>query len=257
VLLLAIDTSTPTVTAGVVTLLRPHEMEAQRRSGVEIRPVELLAEQRVTNAFAHAEQLMPLVSAALADSGHRLGQLDAVVVGLGPGPFTGLRVGVATAVALGDALDIPVHGVGSHDAAARADLDARADVQAPAGVDDGPSEAPFLVVTDARRREVYLSAYSAQGRRLFGPAPVAPAAVAESLAEADVVPRRMIGAGSSLLADLPDVEDAEAAGSLSVGLVLAAARDLLTGAVPGPLTPLYLRRPDATVPGPRKSVLGA
>ena len=250
-LLLAIDTSTPTVTAGVVTLLRPHELEAHRNSGSEVRPVELLAEQRVTNPFAHAEQLMPLISAALVESGHRLGQLDAVVVGLGPGPFTGLRVGVATAAALGDALGIPAHGVGSHDAAARADLHARADVQ------NRKSEGPFLVVTDARRREVYLSAYSAQGRRLFGPAPVAPAAVAESLAAADVVPARMIGAGTPLLAGLPDVEDAEAAGSLSVGLVLAAALDLLTGAIPGPLTPLYLRRPDATVPGPRKSVLGA
>ncbi len=112
------------------------------------------------------------------------------------------------------------------------------------------------MVTDARRREVYLSAYSAQGRRLFGPAPVAPAAVAGSLAAADIVPLRMIGAGTPLLADLPDVIAASPAGSLSVGLVLAAARPLLTGAIPGPLTPLYLRRPDATVPGARKSVLG-
>ena len=262
-LLLAIDTSTPTVTAGVVSLLRPYELSAQQEDGVDPQPVELLSEQRLTNAFAHAEQLMPLVNAALEESGHRLGQLDAIVVGLGPGPFTGLRVGVATAAALGDALDLPVHGVGSHDATARADLHARADVYADADVCDRADgrdrlpEGPFLVVTDARRREVYLSAYSAQGRRLFGPAPVAPAAVAEVLAAADVVPARMIGAGTALLAGLPDVEDAEAAGSLSVGLVLAAARNLLTGAIPGPLTPLYLRRPDATVPGPRKSVLGA
>ena len=256
-LLLAIDTSTPTVTAGVVNLLRPHEMEEQRDSGARMRPVELLAEQRVTNAFAHAEQLMPLVSTALVESGHRLGQLDAVVVGLGPGPFTGLRVGVATAAALGDALDIPVHGVGSHDAAARADIQARADAHAHADSRDRPAEGPFLVVTDARRREVYLSAYSGKGERLFGPAPVAPAAVAESLATADVVPRRMIGAGTPLLAGLADIADDAGAGSLSVGLVLAAARALLTGAIPGPLSPLYLRRPDATVPGPRKSVLGA
>ena len=261
-LLLAIDTSTPTLTAGVVTLLRPHDIEAERRSRAEPRPVELLAEQRVTNAFAHAEQLMPLVTSALDESGHRLGQLEAIVVGLGPGPFTGLRVGVATAAALGDALDIPVHGVGSHDAAARADLYARADGHARAEVQDRfdvrdrPPEGPFLVVTDARRREVYLSAYSAQGRRLFGPAPVAPAAVAGSLAAADIVPLRMIGAGTPLLVDLPDVRAATPAGSLSVGLVLAAARPLLTGAIPGPLSPLYLRRPDATVPGARKSVLG-
>jgi tRNA threonylcarbamoyl adenosine modification protein YeaZ len=176
---------------------------------------------------------------------------------LGPGPFTGLRVGVATAAALGDALDIPVHGVGSHDAVARADLQARADAHAQADIRDRPARGPFLVVTDARRREVYLSAYSAKGERLFGPAPIAPAAVAESLATADVVPLRMIGAGTPLLAGLADVADVAAAGSLSVGLVLAAAGALLTGAIPGPLSPLYLRRPDATVPGARKSVLGA
>ena len=244
VLLLAIDTSTPTVTAGVVSLLRPHEIAAQQSAGTAAKPVELGSEQRVTNAFAHAEQLIPLVNAALAESGHRLAELDAVVVGLGPGPFTGLRVGIATAAALGDALDIPVHGVGSHDAVARADLA------------EHPADAPFLVVSDARRREVYLSAFSARGLRVFGPAPVAPAAVAQSLAESLLTPTRMIGAGAVLLPDLPGVERVDAAGRVSVGLVLAAAVPLLTGAIPGPLTPLYLRRPDATEPGARKSVLG-
>ncbi len=244
-LLLAIDTSTPTVTAGVVSLLRPHEIAAAREAGETPTPVELLAEQRLTNPFAHAEQLMPLVNAALAESSHQLTELEAVVVGLGPGPFTGLRVGIATAVALGDALDIPVHGVGSHDAVAKADLDHRR---------QGGS---FLVVTDARRREVYLSAYSADGVRQFGPAPVAPAAVAQQLADHDIAPSRMIGAGTALLADLPGIDATPTSGRISVGLVLAAARSLLTGAVPGPLTPLYLRRPDATEPGARKSVLGS
>lgn len=243
VLLLAIDTSTPTVTAGVVSLLRPHELIGS--DGLPTgQPVELLAERSVTDAFAHAEQLMPLVHAALADAGTDLAGLDAVVVGLGPGPFTGLRVGIATAQALGDALDLPVHGVGSHDAAARARM------QRPE-----PPDGPFLMVTDARRREVYLSGYAADGRRLLGPLPLAPAAVPALLAEQALVPTALIGAGAALLAAVLAVPVAPVVG-LSAGLVLAAARPLLTAAVPGPLTPLYLRRPDATEPAARKSVLG-
>ncbi|SDO99482.1 tRNA threonylcarbamoyl adenosine modification protein YeaZ [Nakamurella panacisegetis] len=237
-LLLAIDTSTPTVIAGVVSLLRPHELIGEQPPA----PVAVAAERTVTGGFAHAEQLMPLVAAALAEAGHTLKDLDAVVVGLGPGPFTGLRVGIATAQALGDALDIPVHGVGSHDALARTYLL------------DGPVDGDFLVVTDARRREVYLSAYSAQGARRFGPAPIAPAAAPAALKAAAVAPTAMIGAGTGLLVDGPPA--APVAGRLSAGLVLAAAVALVTGVVPGPLTPLYLRRPDATEPGVRKSVLG-
>ncbi len=231
-LLLAIDTSTPTVTAAVV-VLRPDQS------------VELVSERTVTDPFKHAETLMPLVTAALHDSDHRLADLDAIVVGLGPGPFTGLRVGIATAQALGFALGIPVHGVGSHDACAQAHLAAH------------PRAGEFMVVTDARRREVYLSAYSEQGRRLFGPAPVAPAAASTVLADAGIRPVAMIGAGTWLLAGWS--AGAPETGTdvhLGTGSVLAAAPALLAGVVPGPLTPWYLRRPDATEPGARKSVLG-
>ena len=123
----------------------------------------------MTDPFAHAERLMPLAQAALAEAGHGLEELDAVVVGLGPGPFTGLRVGIATAAALGDGLDIPVHGVPSHDGTARA--------LAPSS-----ANGRLLVVTDARRREVYLSAYRADGAGV-GPAGGRARAVAGTLAE--------------------------------------------------------------------------
>ena len=241
-LLLAIDTSTPTVTAGVVSLLRPNEMIVD--AGPPPAPFSLLAQQWVTDPFAHAEQLMPLVNAALAASGHRLRELEAIVVGLGPGPFTGLRVGIATAQALGDALDLPVHGVGSHDGAAleHALIDPK-----PAG--------DFLVVTDARRREVYLSGYRASGAKVLGPLPVAPVAVGALLAEHNFRPTEAIGAGAALLTE-PALPTADLGAGPGVGLVMAAGRALLTGAVPGPLTPLYLRRPDATEPAARKSVLG-
>lgn len=239
------------MTAGVVALSLPNEI--MTAPGAE--PVRVLAEHRITDQFAHAEQLMPLVRLSLDEAGHSLSQLAAIVVGLGPGPFTGLRVGIATAQALGDALDVPVHGVSSHDATARSYL---------AGSAPGSSTATgdFLVVTDARRREVYLSAYAGNGSRRFGPAPVAPADVPAGLAEHGVRPGGivgMVGAGAPLLADVPELQGVPTlllAGGRSAGLVLAAARALLTGAVPGPLVPLYLRRPDATEPGARKSVLG-
>ncbi|MBW8710923.1 MAG: tRNA (adenosine(37)-N6)-threonylcarbamoyltransferase complex dimerization subunit type 1 TsaB, partial [Mycobacterium sp.] len=94
-LILAIDTATPAVTAGIVRL-----------DGVEV-----LAERVTVDARAHAERLTPNVLAALGEAGLAVGDLGAVVVGCGPGPFTGLRVGMATAAAYGHALGIPVHGV--------------------------------------------------------------------------------------------------------------------------------------------------
>lgn len=247
-LLLAIDTSTPTVTAGVVALSLPSEIIAAPAA----EPVRVLAEHRITDQFAHAEQLMPLVCLSLDEAGQSLSQLAAIVVGLGPGPFTGLRVGIATAQALGDALDVAVHGVSSHDATARSYL-------AESALGPAPAAGDFLVVTDARRREIYLSAYSGNGLLRFGPAPVAPADVPAQLAEHGVRPGGMLGAGTPLLADVPGLHSVPTlpfAAGRSAGLVLAAARALLTGVVPGPLIPLYLRRPDATEPGARKSVLG-
>jgi tRNA threonylcarbamoyl adenosine modification protein YeaZ len=236
------------VTAGLVRLRRPHELISPD-GGVGLRkPATLLAEKSVNNAYAHAEQLMPLAKAALADSGHRLADLDAVVVGLGPGPFTGLRVGIATAAALGDGLEIAVHGVPSHDGVARS----LAHGQWTGG--------ELLVVTDARRREVYLSVYSAAGARRLGPLVVAPAGVPDRLTEHGLAPAAVAGAGTALLDPHrgpsfdPAVIEIDNA-SITLGLVERAAVALLTGAVPGPLTPLYLRRPDATEPGARKSVL--
>ena len=135
-IVLALDTATPAVTAGIVEL------------GATI---VTLAERTIVDARAHAERLTPNVVAALADGGKTMADLDAVVVGCGPGPFTGLRVGMATAAAYGQALGIPVHGVCTLDAIARA------------------TRGEVLVVTDARRREVYWARYR-DGVRVAGPA---------------------------------------------------------------------------------------
>jgi tRNA threonylcarbamoyl adenosine modification protein YeaZ len=188
VMILAIDTATPAVTAGVVKL----------------EGIEVLAERVTVDARAHAEQLTPNVLAALADAGLTVGDLGAVVVGCGPGPFTGLRVGMATAAAYGHALGIPVHGVCSLDAI---------------GIESAGTVSEVLVVTDARRREVYWARYR-DGVRVDGPAVNSPADVpgaAEALARPAVYPT-------------------------ASGLVRAVAD---FSAEPAPLIPLYLRRPDA------------
>jgi hypothetical protein len=88
--------------------------------------------------------------AVAAEAGLTLAEVDAVVVGCGPGPFTGLRVGMATAAAFGHALEVPVHGVCSLDAIGN------------------QTSGEVLVVTDARRREVYWARYR-DGVRVDGP----------------------------------------------------------------------------------------
>ncbi len=249
-LVLAIETSTPVITAGLVQLRQPHELAVDPGTDQPpSSPIRLLAEQSVTDAFGHAEHLMPLIDAVLGETAHAVRDLDAVVVGIGPGPFTGLRVGMVTAAALGDALDVPVHGVPSHDAVARQAISAGT-----AGVTDGGE---FLVVTDARRREVYLSAYGATGAGQHGPTVLAPAAVPELLAAAGLSPRWATGAAADLVAAVIGLPVREPSGTLSEALIACAARALVTGAVPGPLTPLYLRRPDAAEPGTPKHVLPA
>jgi tRNA threonylcarbamoyl adenosine modification protein YeaZ len=217
VLVLALDTATPAVVAGVAELTG---------DGVAVR-----AERVAHDARKHGELLVPLLLAACAEAGVALRDADAVVVGTGPGPFTGLRVGMVTAAALGDALGIPVHGVCTLDAIAH---------------DAGPG--PLVAVTDARRREVYWAAYAADGTRTSGPHVEPPAALRERVAELGAV---AAAGGSAAESGLPVRGPAQP----SVGaLVAVAASALRSGADPGPLEPLYLRRPDAVAPGVRKRV---
>jgi len=202
--ILAIDTATPAVTAAIVSL-----------DGVEV-----LAERVTIDARAHAEQLTPNVLGTLADAGRSVNDLGAVVVGCGPGPFTGLRVGMASAAAYGHALGVPVYGVCSLDAI---------------GIETAATSGEVLVVTDARRREVYWARYR-DGVRIDGPAVDAPADVP---ADADAV------AGSPEHAALFDLPRLSPVYPTAAGLVRAVA-DWTTA--PAPLVPLYLRRPDAKPP---------
>ncbi|MEC4762447.1 tRNA (adenosine(37)-N6)-threonylcarbamoyltransferase complex dimerization subunit type 1 TsaB [Mycobacterium sherrisii] len=218
-LLLALDTSTPAVTAGVV-----------RRDGAACT---VLAQRVTIDARAHAERLTPNALGALADAGLTMNDLDAVVVGCGPGPFTGLRAGMATAAAYAHALGIPVHGVCSLDAI---------------GV---LTSGDTLVVTDARRREIYWARYQ-DGVRVQGPAVNAPADV-------DPGPARAV-AGSPEHAALFGLPVREPVHPTPAGLVAAVTMPAGTAdggaapsasavpdwsAEPAPLVALYLRRPDA------------
>lgn len=215
----------------------------------------LLAARSDQQQRHHAELLTPMIAAVLADAGVDRRELTSVVVGTGPAPFTGLRVGLVTARTLGLALGIPARGVPSLDAIAAA-----ASRTLPEGTD-------VVVATDARRREVYWSSY-----RLAGPGRIEVLVPPSVGAAADVVLNGalVIGRGGSLYADVfaPPVDGPVVA---PVGAVaLQPALDGLLDPDPAELArlslqradevldtePLYLRRPDAVPQAARKRVLG-
>lgn len=227
---LAVDTSTSYVIAGVVDVSGDGD-------------VTTLAHRTELNPRGHMEVLTPNIVACLAEAGLAPADLDAVVVGTGPGPFTGLRVGMATGAAFGEALDIPVHGVESHVATACS----------------GTAAAPVLVVSDARRREWYWSVVDpATATVTDGPAVDAPGVLTERRPDATVVVAREITAKTDLVPATWTVTDDDAHPT-PAGLVTAAVRRYTSAGLsrPGdPLRALYLRRPDAVEPT-RKPVSGA
>lgn len=182
---------------------------------------DVVAEQVSEQAMKHGEHLAPLIAAVLADAGATMADVTGIAVGVGPGPFTGLRVGLVTARTLGMALDVPVHGV------------CTLDVLAAEAVASGAVVGDFVVATDARRKEVYVASYSAEGHRSEGPDVLRPADAAST--------RPTVGEGAALYpAAFP-----HAVGPLrpSAGWL---ARLVLAGMVePLEPEPLYLRRPDA------------
>ena len=207
-LVLALDTST-VVNVGVA------------------RGEAVLATATFDDRMAHAEQLTPLVRDCLRRAEADLADVTTIVVGLGPGLFTGLRVGIVTAQMLALITKALWHGVCS------------LDVLAAQYAATSPGMA-FVVATDARRREVYWADYGADGRRLGDPQ-VSPAQ--------QVTRRPTIGPA----ADLYPEELCAVTGprALDPGVLAVRGRSLPSAGV----EPLYLRRPDAAEPGRRKSVL--
>jgi tRNA threonylcarbamoyl adenosine modification protein YeaZ len=210
--LLAFDTATPAVTVALY--------DGQ----------QVVAERTVVDAMRHGELLAPGISAVMGDVGLVRQDLTAVAVGVGPGPFTGLRVGLVTARTLGAVLQVPVYGV------------CTLDVLAVEAVDSGSVDGPFQVATDARRKEVYWATYDADGIRLDGPEVLRPAEVATDLA--------VVGRGALLYPEaFPDRRAPENPSAGVLAEVVAQERAELYDP-----EPMYLRRPDAAEPHKPKRV---
>jgi tRNA threonylcarbamoyl adenosine modification protein YeaZ len=242
VLLLGLDTATPAVTVALHDGGQP------------------LAQLVTVDAHRHAELLAPSIAKIIADAGVSQWDLTGIAVGVGPGPYTGLRVGVVTAKVLGAALGIPVYGVCSLDAIA-------ADVE---------GERSFLVATDARRRELYFARYDEGGRRSAGPDVSAPALIPDrqlpvagegpmlypeffpkSSGPAFPAAATLCRLAAAALGRGETVAGAGAGASAGAGAGAGASAVAGVGAgwpVLLPPEPLYLRRPDAREPGAPKRV---
>lgn len=197
----------------------------------------VLASWEQIDARRHGELLMPAVDRVLSTAGRKISEVTGLVVGNGPGPYTGLRVGLVTAAALGAARSVPVHGLCT--------LDGIAHAAGAAGL-----TGPFVVATDARRKEVYWARYDATGSRVDGPAVDR---AGELPAEVTALPA--VGAGAALYADaFADVRRELPQHASAGALAALAAQRLAAGEEPAPPRPLYLRRPDAQVPAGYKVV---
>ncbi len=210
-LLLAFDTATPAVTVAL------HDGS------------RVIAQDCAVDARRHGELLAGAIDKALRGAGASHTDLTDLAVGIGPGPYTGLRAGVVTAKVLASALGIPADGICTLDIIA-------ADVHA---------DREFIVATDARRREVYWALYERNGERLSGPQVSRPAELPAGHAVA--------GEGAALYPELTGKALAPRYPSAARLAELAAARRA-ESVPPVPPEPMYLRRPDAREPGPLKRV---
>ena len=215
-LVVGFDTATPAVSVAI------HDGE------------RVVGEAFAVDARRHGELLMPMIAKVMAQAGASRADLTAVAVGVGPGPYTGLRVGVVTARVLGAVLGIPVHGVCTLDVIAAAAAGGR----------------EFGVATDARRKEVYWARYDAGRRRLEGPLVSGASSIpgAPGLAVA--------GTGGQLYPEAFGEVIGPAYPQARTLCAIVAGRAGLGAAQPPLLAadPLYLRRPDAREPGRPKRV---
>jgi tRNA threonylcarbamoyladenosine biosynthesis protein TsaB len=221
VLLLALDTSTTAITVAL------HDGS------------QILAEATTLDARGHGEHLAPGVTRVLDEASAQPGDLTDIACGLGPGPFTGLRVGIVTARTLALVTGAQLHGLCSLDALAYQ-----------AGV-----EGEMLVATDARRKEIYWARYATYGTRipvrLDGPHVARPADL-----PADVAALPAVGRGPLLYPTAfaePLERPLDVSGAALADLVV---ERLAAGDPVSEHEPFYLRRPDAAPSVRQKSALG-
>ena len=206
----------------------------------------VIAAEQADDQRRHVEFIGPALARILAEDA----QPELVVVGIGPGPFTGLRVGIAAGIAVGQARGIPVKGLLSQTAIAEEFVRTTAN----------ESGHPVLIASDARRKEVYFSVFdSADATLSAGPFVAKPAEVASVLADAsfqfDAIDEKY-GRGFLLY---PDVLGASSSESITDPraeyLAFAAARELAAGRELREPIPEYLREPDAKATPVRESSL--
>lgn len=185
---------------------------------------QVLARRVEPMSRGHQERLAPLVQEAMAEAGLGFDKLERIGVTVGPGSFTGLRVGLAFAKGLASALSIPAVGIGALEALAHTE------------------SGNVVAVLDAKRGQVYLQAFS-DGAPVSAPDALPIETAAARVAE--FAPDILIGTGAALLAGVrPGVRVIEADITDPVAVArLAALRS------PVPPRPLYLRAPDAKLPG--------
>lgn len=195
-----------------------------------------VGDRRVESTRAHAEQLQVLIDQACAEQGIGLSEIGRIAVGLGPGPYTGLRVGIVVARTLAALTgDFPAEMVLPRGVCSL-DVLAREWVTGPT-----PPAGEFLIATDARRHEVYWARYLADGTRVEGPNAAEPATLPE------------LPAGGPGVTRYPEILTAGPGAPTQLhASVLAAGIDALPDAG---AEPLYLRSPDAQVSTARKSTL--
>lgn len=217
-MLLALDTATDTVSIAL------HDA------------TDVVAQHTVDAARRHVEALIPEIDALLRSQGLVARDLSGMAVGVGPGAFTGLRVGLVTARTLAHALAITCTGVLTLDSVAAAALDSGS---------VGAHE-PFVVALDARRREVFWARYD-QSRRLTEPIASRPAEIALT----EVADLTVVG---DITQNYPGVFAREVAATPSAVAIARIALRLDERFDPLEPAPVYVRRPDAIEPGARKPV---
>lgn len=228
----------------------------------------LLARRFEAMSRGQSERLVPMIQAVMAEAGIAYPSLDAIAVTRGPGGFTGVRIGLATARALALACARPAIGVSNFEAVAaavprNAQGDAQEDAQGRAGA--GRS---LAVVIDAKRRDLYVQTFDPAPGAALG-TDWAPATAARAIAPADLDgflppgPLLLVGdavdaALAALAAAGRDVVAAAVPGQADAALVaaLAAARPLPEAGAPPP-GPIYLRGPDVTLAPPPQGTPGS